>query len=146
MIPGFKMFMVEPPAMPAKAARVQSAVEPNHSNNSDPSKGVNVNDCNTESLLERAAIQEYEGGLSRDRANMAAARRYDSMRPLYEQANPGEDPVAVEVLYEKYIRAWKPDESDPYPRCPPNTRTNSRLWVLFWKEMETIRHESKEGF
>lgn len=62
-----------------------------------------------ETVIERAAIQEYDGNLERDRANMEAAGDYDRNRQQYEQANPGRDPRNVEALYRAYIQRWMPD-------------------------------------
>lgn len=93
-----------------------------------------------ETVIERAAIQEYDGNLERDRANMEASAGYDRNRQSYEQANPGRDPRNVEALYRAYIARWQPDHKGDLPATPPNTRGNAGLWRAWWRRVEGQNH------
>ena len=89
-----------------------------------------------ETVVERAAIMEYEGELPRDRVNRLASEVYDRQRQRYETANPSGNPLLVEELYRDYIQNWKPTEDNPVPATPPNTKNNAGLWQEWWKHVE----------
>ncbi len=98
------------------------------------------NTQDAETIIERAAIQEYDGDLLRDQVNMEASAAYDRNRQSYEQANPGRDPRNVEALYRAYIARWQPDRKGDLPATPPNTRGNAELWRAWWKKVEGQNH------
>ncbi len=85
---------------------------------------------------ERAAIQEFDGGLSRADANMAASQDYDRQRGSYELANPEGDAAMVAALYRHHIQDWAPQYPGDLPAVPPCTKGNSDLWRLWWKRVE----------
>lgn len=89
-----------------------------------------------EAIIERSAIQEYDGNLERDRANMKASAAYDRNRQRYEDYWPDRDPSGVEGLYAAYIQDWRPDGPDDLPATPPNTRGNAKLWRQWWAKIE----------
>ncbi len=148
MIPGYKPFFETlPHATPATLLPSGSG---NHANNekvpennaygSNGSIGSSTprfeNTHNTDSLIERSAIQEYYGELDRDQANLQAAEAYDRQRQSYEFANPDRDPAGVEGLYQAYLSDFVPTEQDPLPAVPPCTRNNTDLWRAWWRVVE----------
>lgn len=92
-----------------------------------------------ETVIERAAIHEYDASMARDRANMKASAAYDAGRQMYEQFYPDRDPAGVESLYRIYIQDWKPDRPGDIPACPPNTRGNADLWRAWWRRVEAVK-------
>lgn len=150
MIPGYRPFFeTSPPAIVAKVARVETEMSEkatNTSNNSNPSKGYrSENTRDGESIVERSSIQEFDGNLPRDAANMAASAAYDRNRQRYETSNPGRDPRHVENLYRDYIQRWAPGSKDDLPATPPNTRGNAELWRAWWKIVEQHNLGKTEG-
>ena len=89
-----------------------------------------------EEVLERSAIQEYDGHLSRKRANESTERYYDIIRPRV--AN---DTGKEQDLYRHYISRWQPEYAGDLPVIPPCTMNNRLLWKLFWKKVESSCHE-----
>lgn len=85
----------------------------------------------SEMVVERASIMEHDGGLSRDRANMAASRLYDQTRQEL-QGNPS----TAKSLYEEYIREWQAKCPGDLPTRPPNFPGNTELWRAWWNSME----------
>lgn len=92
-----------------------------------------------ETLVERAAIQEYDANMKQDAANMAAARAYDARRQRYEDFFHGRDPAGIEALYAAYISDFVPSDDDLLPAVPPNTRNNTDLWKIFWAKLEEVK-------
>lgn len=95
------------------------------------------NTPDADEIVERASIQEFDGNLTRDKANMAASAAFDRNRQRYEDFFPGRDTAMVEALYEAYISDWRPNGPEDLPACPPNTRTNTDLWRAWWAKLET---------
>mgnify|MGYP006290020635 FL=1 len=118
MIPGYQKFNSPIPAMPAKVARIRSDI---HKTNGNPSKV--------------SGIQHDKKRLFHIGAYMRKARKFDRLRPLYENACPGENPCIVEDLYATYIRQWVPDHPGELPAIPPNTRNNRLLWQYYFEKI-----------
>ena len=143
MIPGYKPFFEnQSTATPATLLPSEGCNDTNTEkicgNGSNGSRGSSH--PHAETIIERAAIQEYDGDLLRDQVNMEASAAYDRNRQSYEQANPGRDPRNVEALYRAYIARWQPDRKGDLPATPPNTRGNAELWRAWWKKVEGQNH------
>ena len=117
MIPGYKCFSNDTP----RYFRYSAISE-----QESPEKQEN-----TAAIVERAAIMEYDGGLSRTEANSAAARDYDTRRNrIYGDGARAGD------MYRNYLKLWMPHAPDDLPKPPPNTTGNNALWAGFWEVLE----------
>ena len=142
MIPGYTRFNFDPPATPAtllpfggKECMNTDKAYRNGSNGSNGSKVAATQKQNDEgTIVERAAIMEYDGDLDRDRANLRAAKLYDDSRQRLQG-----DPSTAAMLYREYILDWKPETENDLPACPPNFAGNVGLWRAWWSKVET-RH------
>ncbi len=82
------------------------------------------------SVIERSAIHEFDAGMSRPDANMAAAKAADAGRPM-----AGDADVAT---WRRTMATWKPAGDDDLPPVPPRTLDGS-LWVEWWRVADGFR-------
>jgi len=128
MIPGYKPFISDPPANVANLLTKARGKTANISNISNISKAPQ-NNYDAETVLERAAIMEYDGDLPRGTANTRAAQDADAHRPR-EYGDTRQ--------YQHYIEVWQPSTPGDLPCPPPNCTGNGLLWLSFWQRIEGI--------
>lgn len=133
MIPGYKPFFeTPPPATTATLLQNKRGVAVV----ADVAAPPRFENTDTDALIERSAIREYDAGFPRDDANMAASRHYDRQRQSYGYAYPDRDPAIVEGVYVAYLQDWQPTGPGDVPAVPPNTNRNGDLWRRWWNRIE----------
>lgn len=88
-----------------------------------------------EAVLERAAIMEYDGCLTRNTAEAMAAQDADGRRPRAYG-----DTQQAAAQYQQYIALWEPNHPGDIPSPPPNTSGNGCLWEAFWSRVGKQNH------
>lgn len=86
-----------------------------------------------ETVIERAAIMQYDGDMARWNAEKMAALEADAIRKKFSGL------VSAELSrYRGYIERWRPSSFEEKPELPPNCKGNELCWEMFWGKTREV--------